>query len=1572
MSKLKDLLKGAKDCLDTDRYEEALLWLKDAIAKDKNSYLAYTMSGAAFAGIGDAKSLDKAEQAYRKATDLKPDNPLAWRGLFKLYMDNIKYNTTKRAEVICDVGEHLRTLSSYSEQPVEKQIEILEALADAHADLGNQSQAMQIFMTLGEMYKTIENGSKAATAFARAATVYAGASVTKGDSIMEDFDITDEYLKCLKSLIFHLSQDRSRIEQVRASSARLGKGIVTQFLQRARGSTEAERNALCKAALEAIDQNMKRSIVPGAFRPHAILLACDDVNLSDDIHAIIEDLRQVQDKYTSAKGGAIGAVKETDDLDEFPQCSLMNLPSLWTRALQASHRTGTEEEDLRIILKCVKRLTENLDCLRYMKVETLLGIVNVELLASGPATSKTQALHILEDMDIIPALWKYKRLFIIANSVGDQLKAESALSKCLEIDNSDSELWLRQALLLAKSTEVDKVRALDAINQARKLSPQNALILRTWGTLHMKLCDDVEFRELQQDIQKAMLLAARRNADDPESFHVLGEYYERCDQSLQALKCYFKAVKLSPTTMYEMGEKLQDMMITHGEKGMQLELWQLLSESAPTGNATWASEAWGDHLFYTCRGFSGAAKAYHKALRGTEEQKNPWLWEKLGNAYMKMGQLPAAARSFLQAIDLYDDQSAKVGPSVSLAYSYYRQGQAAEGLEILQRLEASEVTMEPEIKYIIGYNSAIIHDYLHREMFLERRNGSACDHAMAAIRHLISCQTYAHADHTEILNMICRLTVSLFYNIDANRHLKDLASLLQEALGAQSSDALHDRKSILKAVLEHFKDCMASDPTTYTPRYNYSTVVLELMDETEDDDVSDLCEQALNVMSEAVVLRPDVPSGWELLGILALLNDEPCLAQHAFISRLKLRESSRGWCLLAILYYLQRNVQLAFECLHRGQMSDVLYGKVWTVQAVVAEDAGNFVEAVNLWRQSAALSTEVNAALGYAAIVHRLLQDPPGGVDEGAEALGQNDFQDALAGLRSSLAQNIKNGDEAKPLCNVLTSKLLEINGQFKTALGMVDAPSSKKSPEALFLKLRLMLRDAQTNFSGDAMMAALGDLEANIADDPKHAAEAAYYRGLIAYCSGQLDEAASELLQAVDQAKQAYANRAMDKHDVRTLYMTTLSLIALAAGDADTAQSILIESLELDPAYLEALEILHAMGIYMQNETVMDAAVAEYAKAPVDQLSQTRGYHRELLMALHAATVGKKDLATARIQAYIHAYPHDWRGWMDLTATLLTKDVAGCEPSTVQRIAKTALHLQREAMARQSQAWSRKSVQGQKGRIDGSLLMPNTALLPTLAALQIAHTRESGGSLRDAYYEALSAVHIKPWDESCVGLLAQTAMALWEVEGDEAAWQTLQRLPIAEQTGSQTWANVLQEYIASHGPDCADHLRQLCAILLDQGCGMLAVQILVHSLTVRGQYDAAAVLLEAAAAEEHDAATPQTAANLSLQRAYIAMLRGDVAAAQKFLQDAKTVSDSAPRSLETSVALYLRGVQAGSGQKSHAKQSKRFLSHDSLLQTHGYYRELITQSESKDDDSLCRQESANLWEAIKGSASGA
>ncbi|XP_075693260.1 superkiller complex protein 3 isoform X2 [Rhinoderma darwinii] len=79
---VKAALKSARDAIRTKEYKDALKHCKAVLKLEKNNYNAWVFIGLA---ASELEQPEQARAAYKKATELEPEQLLAWQGLVNLY-----------------------------------------------------------------------------------------------------------------------------------------------------------------------------------------------------------------------------------------------------------------------------------------------------------------------------------------------------------------------------------------------------------------------------------------------------------------------------------------------------------------------------------------------------------------------------------------------------------------------------------------------------------------------------------------------------------------------------------------------------------------------------------------------------------------------------------------------------------------------------------------------------------------------------------------------------------------------------------------------------------------------------------------------------------------------------------------------------------------------------------------------------------------------------------------------------------------------------------------------------------------------------------------------------------------------------------------------------------------------------------------------------------------------------------------------------------------------------------------------------------------------------------------------
>ncbi|KAJ7502768.1 TPR-like protein [Mycena galericulata] len=138
MSLVKAKLKAAREALGKKQYAVAKDAAEQALAFDPTNYNANVFVGLALLELGD---FSESEQAYRRAIDASPEQPLAWQGILKFY------ERTEQWDQYVDTARHLLGLfAQLNDAP--KCVETLDKLIECRRARGTRAQLVEALVLL--------------------------------------------------------------------------------------------------------------------------------------------------------------------------------------------------------------------------------------------------------------------------------------------------------------------------------------------------------------------------------------------------------------------------------------------------------------------------------------------------------------------------------------------------------------------------------------------------------------------------------------------------------------------------------------------------------------------------------------------------------------------------------------------------------------------------------------------------------------------------------------------------------------------------------------------------------------------------------------------------------------------------------------------------------------------------------------------------------------------------------------------------------------------------------------------------------------------------------------------------------------------------------------------------------------------------------------------------------------------------------------------------------------------------------------------------------------------------------
>ncbi|KDN40890.1 TPR-like protein [Tilletiaria anomala UBC 951] len=148
MSYVKTGLKASRDALASKSYAQALESADKVLQYESENYNALVFRGLALLHL---KRLEESESTYRKATQVKPDEQLAWQGLEKFYTEQEKFDEA------ADTIRHLMDLYVKAQDHV-KCAETLQRLIDIRRkqnDARKLVEALSLLLTSSPLHELL-------------------------------------------------------------------------------------------------------------------------------------------------------------------------------------------------------------------------------------------------------------------------------------------------------------------------------------------------------------------------------------------------------------------------------------------------------------------------------------------------------------------------------------------------------------------------------------------------------------------------------------------------------------------------------------------------------------------------------------------------------------------------------------------------------------------------------------------------------------------------------------------------------------------------------------------------------------------------------------------------------------------------------------------------------------------------------------------------------------------------------------------------------------------------------------------------------------------------------------------------------------------------------------------------------------------------------------------------------------------------------------------------------------------------------------------------------------------------
>ncbi|CAO2593153.1 Tetratricopeptide repeat protein 37 [Lemmus lemmus] len=1197
---VKAALKSARDAIRNKEYKEALKHCKTVLKQEKNNYNAWVFIGVAAAEL---EQPDQAQGAYKKATELEPEQLLAWQGLASLYEkcnhENAKgdlpgvyqklldlYESVDKQKW-CDVCKKLVDLYHQEKRHLEVARTWSKLIKTRQEDGADKSELSELWRKLTQLLaEEIEDQDNETqqmlwTAFEKALDL--------ADSIPSEEHrvLYQRFLQCLSKFPHETTRLKKACEGMINiyPTIQYPLEVICLYLIESGSLTDEGQQYCCKL----VEMNSKSG--PGLIGLG--VKALQDKKYEDAVSHLTEGLTEsplciagwyhlaeAQAKMHRPKEAILSCNQALKNIDNHGaaggRCHQKNLCLLLkAEALLKLSDCESSEEAIRI-------LDQVSDADNTLRLLVLQGQAHLN------TGSIDKAAKIMEDLQAsYPVLAEVLALEgLIHFSKKEYLQAEACFQRALEKDTEVAEYHYQLGLtywFMGEETRKDKAKAL-----------------------------------------AHFLKAARLDTYMGKVFCYLGHYYRLvAGDRNRARGCYRKAFELDGSDA-ESGAAAVDLSVELEDTETALAILTAVTQKASAGAAKWAWLRRG--LYHLKAGQHSQLLSLQAALRADPKDYN--CWESLGEAYLSRGGYMTALKSFTRASELNPDSTYSVFKVAAIQQIL---GRYAEAIVQYQLIIKKKEDYVPALKglgecYLMMAKAALA-DFL---------DGKAVDYVEKALEYFTGALQH-RADVSCLWKLAGDACTSLHAVSPSNVHVHALGVLLGQQGGRQvlkKDELLHLGGRCYGRALK----LMSTSNTWCDLGINYYRQAQHLAETgNSTDGLTELLEKAMHCLKKAVRLDSNNHLYWNALGVIACYHGigNYALAQHCFIKSIRAEQiNAAAWTNLGVLYLATENIEQAHEAFKVAQSLDPSYLLCWIGQALIAETVGSY-DTMDLFRHTTELSMHTEGAIGYAYWVCTTLQDKS---NRETELYRYNILQmnavPAAQGVLCKYVERIQNYAPAFMMLGYLNEHL-----QLRR-----EAAQAYQRAAALLHSTEDQLTYTVTVRSWGRLLCSIGEYDRAVQafeSTPLEELEDIIGFALALFMKGLYKESNKAYERALTVVKSE-----RDKAHV----LTAMAITEYKQGQMDAAKSLLFKCSILKEPTTESLQALCALGLAVQDVTLSKAALNELLK----HVRHKHDYHRCLLTAAVYALQGRSVAVQRQAAKAVHSNPADPALW-----SLLSRVVA-------------------------------------------------------------------------------------------------------------------------------------------------------------------------------------------------------------------------------------------------------------------------------------------------------------------------
>uniref|UniRef100_A0A0P4WDX8 Tetratricopeptide repeat protein 37 n=1 Tax=Scylla olivacea TaxID=85551 RepID=A0A0P4WDX8_SCYOL len=737
--------------------------------------------------------------------------------------------------------------------------------------------------------------------------------------------------------------------------------------------------------------------------------------------------------------------------------------------------------------------------------------------------------------------------------------------------------------------------------------------------------------------QICCMRAGKLNPKLARAFLYLGHFFRHEDNMDKALKCYEKALSLSPSDD-DVGAALSDLYRILGKYEANIQLLQRVTREGGRASCGWAWLRLGLHHL-ALQNHDPAIQAFQCAL--TINPDDGPSYECLGDAYLARGAHTAALKVFTYASQL---NVTAVYPRYQIAHIKQIVGENLQSVEDFEAVLKWEPMRPVRVVSLVGLAEALLASARkHQEQFFMSNVKDACTQAIfcliraASMKPDCSCIWKLMGD---ACLMLYPMPPSLApFTLPAkliNREIQDLDEVVEVT-----------KLQVLQMGTRCYGLALQGTPEDALLWHDLglSTYLQARVQEgssegsKEEATIRDLLSHSIQALKKGLTLDPSSSKMWSSLGIVAShkWSGNNALAQHSLIKSCLCQPSAVSWTNLGAFYLSHGETQLAHEAFSQAQNLDPSYVTCWVGQALVAESIGHY-EMFDLFRHTTLLGIHLESCIGYSHHVTDLACDR---IKQGQRST-EDTLKQALPPATDCTVFYTRSVEEDAIGLN-MAGLTLEMMGLYESATRAYEMALSslKQTPDD----------------SGNVLDGVRANLGRTLTAQGKAEEAMVHFSAIkqpdyFTQCGLALASLKAGKFEEAYNGYTAALHWLAPDDSQKSHILVALASLQYKFQNSEEAKKLLFQGSQLQGASLRGLLVLAALGLVLGDAVLTNAALAELTP---HQHNKEHLHNIAFLRAAEATAKGNIKEAKCILSRTIHQHPSSAPLWRALAQHLLT-----------------------------------------------------------------------------------------------------------------------------------------------------------------------------------------------------------------------------------------------------------------------------------------------------------------------------